>query len=226
MLSKYIAHACGGVDNISYSNSLEAIEKSYNLGHRFIEIDISKTNDGRFVLLHDWYGTRNKLFGKRGIISERSFLKAKMVNDLTQMNLDMVLDWLQKHKDVFLVSDIKNIEVVAVLKYINKFYPDLRLRIIPQIYGFDEYKKVRNLGYENIILALYKLKNTKKEIINFIASHKLMAVSLSKKRAQSGLGFEIKKLGVEPIVYTVNDKQEKMLYKKLGVDVFFTDFLV
>ena len=226
MLNKYIAHACGGINNITYSNSLEAIEQSYNLGYKFIEIDISKTNDGKYVLLHDWYNTRDKLFGKKGMISENTFLNSSMVNNLTQMNLDMVLKWLSGRKNIYLVSDTKNVEILEILEYINKFYPDLKQRIIPQIYFFEEYKKVLDMGYDHIILALYKLNNTKKEIINFISKNKLMAVSLSKKMVQDGLAFEIKKLGVDPIVYTVNDKQEEKNLQKLGVDTFFTDFLV
>lgn len=226
MLNKYIAHACGGINNITYSNSLEAIEQSYNLGYHFIEVDISQTNDGKFVLLHDWYKTRYQLFGKRGVVSERSFFKDKMVNNLTQMNLDMLLKWLQEHKNIFIISDTKNIAVIKILAYINKVYPDIKQRIIPQIYFFHEYKQVIDLGYDNIIFALYKLKNTEEEIIDFISKHKLVAVSLDKKRAQQGLAFKIKNLGVSPIVHTINDLNTEKLFRKLGVDTFFTDFLI
>ena len=50
----FIAHACGGIDGIPYTNSYDALTANYNKGHRVFEADISLTNDGHAVLVHDW----------------------------------------------------------------------------------------------------------------------------------------------------------------------------
>ena len=41
-----IAHALGGYDNKTYTNSLEAFDYFYGLGQRFFEADITVTTDG------------------------------------------------------------------------------------------------------------------------------------------------------------------------------------
>ena len=46
---KYIAHAGGGIEGKIYTNSLEAITNSINLGYKLIEIDLRETNDDVFV---------------------------------------------------------------------------------------------------------------------------------------------------------------------------------
>ena len=49
-----IYHAGGTVQGITYTNSREAIEKSLEEGHYFIEIDFSHTSDGHLVCAHAW----------------------------------------------------------------------------------------------------------------------------------------------------------------------------
>ena len=49
-----IAHAGGEIDGFIYTNSLEAIKQSINLGYNFIEIDLHLTSDGFFFGFHDF----------------------------------------------------------------------------------------------------------------------------------------------------------------------------
>ena len=225
-LAKYISHAGGAIKNVVYSNSLEALNHSYKLGHKFIEIDISQTNDNKFILLHDFYKTRMQLFGKKGIISEKYFLKSKMVKNLTSLNLNMMLEWLISHPDVFLLTDVKNIKISTILKYIETHYPQAKKQIIPQIYFFSEYDAVQKLGYDNIILALYKLKNSNQEILKFIATHQLLAISIDRKRTLKGLALQIKNINPNIILHTVNETSEINHFHKLGIRHFFTDSLI
>lgn len=225
MLTNYIAHACGGIDGTTYTNSLEALEQSYRLKYKYIEIDISETHDGKFVLIHDWQETQKKLFGKTGITSEKELLSSKMIKGFTPLNLDMSLKWLAEHHDVFFISDTKNVSSIKIFQYVAKYYPELINRFIPQIYSFAEYDKALELGYQNIVLTLYRLQDSDNEIINFISTHKLLAVSMGKEKADQRFAFKIKKLGVKTIAFTINEMQEQKTYEKLGIDVFFTDFL-
>ena len=222
---QYIAHAGGKIKNTKYSNSLEALNNSKRLGYQFIEIDISVTNDNKLVLIHDWYKTRKKLQSKAGIISEKTFLKNKMVNDLTPINLGNALDWLKNNPHIYFISDTKNIDIISVLKYVNEFYPQIKERFIPQIYFFDEYKKVKELGYNNIILILYKLKSTNDQIIEFVKNHKFLAISLSKKEAKTNLRNKLQAIGQKILVYTVNKTSEIKYFRQLGIETFFTDNL-
>ena len=51
---RLIAHAGGDIYGIRMTNSLQALDRSYEEGFRFIEVDICLTSDGVPVLLHDW----------------------------------------------------------------------------------------------------------------------------------------------------------------------------
>ena len=57
-----IAHAGGGINGLTYMNSLEAIDLNYSLGLRYFEIDFSWTNDDRLVCIHDWKQSYKRLF--------------------------------------------------------------------------------------------------------------------------------------------------------------------
>ena len=47
--SKFIAHAAGGINFDTYTNSVEALEKSIDNGYRLIEIDLMETSDNFFI---------------------------------------------------------------------------------------------------------------------------------------------------------------------------------
>lgn len=47
-----IAHALGGVDSNTYTNSLEAFQQSYKNGFRVFETDVMEAGDGSLVLFH------------------------------------------------------------------------------------------------------------------------------------------------------------------------------
>lgn len=52
--NNYIAHALGGIDGQTYTNSKEAIENSYNKGVRLFEVDVKLTSDNKLVCVHGW----------------------------------------------------------------------------------------------------------------------------------------------------------------------------
>lgn len=49
-----IAHACGGIDGYTYTDSLEALNQSYEKGDRLFDIDLRFSSDGEIVLRHEW----------------------------------------------------------------------------------------------------------------------------------------------------------------------------
>lgn len=44
----YIAHAGGGVENYTYTNSLESLNSSYEQGFRFFELDLEEGKLGKY----------------------------------------------------------------------------------------------------------------------------------------------------------------------------------
>ena len=58
--NRFIAHAGGIAKGETYTNSLEALDRSYKNGFRLFELDIIKTKDGHYVGYHNWNLWRDK----------------------------------------------------------------------------------------------------------------------------------------------------------------------
>ena len=57
-----IAHAFGGIDDKTYTNSLEAFQTNYDKGFRVFEVDLILTSDGGLAARHDWQPYRYDVF--------------------------------------------------------------------------------------------------------------------------------------------------------------------
>ena len=224
---KYIAHAGGAVANMAYTNSRDAFDANYRLGHRFFELDLNWTSDGQLVLTHDWQGNFRYLFPDSKIVGKPSlqeFLRLKMRNNLTPMSLARLADWLRAHPDARIVTDVKE-DNVRTLKTIARDYPEIVDRIIPQIYAFEEYDPVWDMGYSNIILTLY-LKNYPDEpILDFARSHRLFGVTMWTERAKSALPRKLERMKIPVFAHTINSPAEQKKLEANGVSGFYTDFL-
>ncbi len=64
---KRIAHAGGGINGITYTNSYEALDLNYGLGFRYFEIDFTYTTDQKLICLHDWKKAFKTVFGKESV---------------------------------------------------------------------------------------------------------------------------------------------------------------
>lgn len=224
-LEELVAHAGGSINSLTYTNSLEALNLNYNNGFRFFEIDFEWTSDKQLVLLHDWGMCVSSLFGaKPGVYSLNEFKNFKMITGTTQMTFYELVDWLKKHPDALAVTDMKR-DVIPALRFISREYPDIKGRIIPQIYRFREYDEVIKLGFDDLILTLYKENYQDENVIEFLKSHRVAAVTMPIDRAMTGLPVKLKRMGIFVYAHTVNDDELKNKLKSNGVDGFYTDFL-
>lgn len=217
----YISHAGGEIDGMTYTNSKDAFNASIDKGLKYIEVDFLRTSDGHFVLLHEWKSVVN-LFGVvEKIYSLEEFKSLKMFNNLESMTLDDLVKWLRQHKDVYIITDTKD-DNLLLLTTIQKNYPDVIRQIIPQIYTFNEYEPVKKLGYDHIIYTLYKSLQTNEEIINEVKGIKFFAITMPIERVRSGLSEQLQQF---VYCHTINDLTTVNELKQLGVDGFYTDVL-
>ena len=104
--SRYIAHAGGAIDGITYTNSLEALDVSYSKGFKLFEIDITKTSDGHWVANHDWKSWKTKTNYKGPIPPTLEDFENHLIhNKYTPMNMDNINEWFKNHPDAILVTD-------------------------------------------------------------------------------------------------------------------------
>ena len=226
---KTIMHAGGEICGMTYTNMKEALDKNYQIGKRYFEMDFMMTTDGHPINIHSWEGFVTKFYGAKYIEGETNYQKAEYDNmksrhGYTQMDMEKTIEWFRNHKDAYLITDVKG-ENLPVLEKIAKTAPDLKERIIPQIYKFDQYEKVKELGFKNIILTLYMSNYSADEIADFASSRSLYGVTMSLSKFEKGLGKKLIQNGVPVFVHTINRQSLANQVLKMGAKRVYTDTL-
>ena len=145
---RFIAHAGGRYAGINMSNTMQAMESSYNRGVRLIEIDFDWTTDGKIVQLHDWASFRKLTtdaysYDESLYMNYEKFKTRNMIYKMKQMSIDETLDFLRTYKDAYIVTDVKQDNMKdankVFLASFNEDGQDVKDRIIPQIYNTEKY---------------------------------------------------------------------------------------
>lgn len=222
-----IAHAGGGYEGQNYTNSLEALNGSYQAGFRYMEMDFSWTSDEQLVCLHDWDKTFKKIFNQKSkqALSYAAFkLLVKDHPDFRSCTLDSLALWLSNKPDVRIITDIKDENLKGIRLIIEK-YPELKPQLIPQFYQPEEYQQLKDMGFSQLIWILYQYKGTKKSVVEMSQKMDLMALSMRAKQAKSRTLQKLLK-HQSIFVYTINDEEDKnTLIGSYGVSGIYTDFL-
>lgn len=225
---KFILHAGGATpDGIVGSNSLEALDWSYQLGYRLLEMDFCWTEDGDLVCVHDWDAYYAPRLGKTSLtLAEFEEMRSSCYG-FTSMTLDHLAQWMQEHPDTQIITDIKegNLEGAAL---IAQRYPQLLDRFILQIYSTQEYEAVSRLGFENIILTVYQMTWEEKTdtafLADFINGHKLVGLSFPVELTKlPGYVEQLLQSGAPLFVHTVNDAQTQAALFAQGIAGIYTD---
>lgn len=223
--TKLIAHAGGGIDGLTYTNSLEALESNYEKGFRYFELDFEWTSDGELVAIHNWENSVRNLFGSSPkIYSYEEFKEAEMVGNLTQLTFEDVANWIHLNPDAFVITDIKTGNLDA-LEYISTNYPEIIPNLIPQICSFEEYEPTKIFGYENVILTLYRKWYSDSQIVKFAKNNELFGVTMHYSRGLTDLPSKLNGEGVYVMAHTINDKEILNELMKNNINGLYTDFL-
>ncbi|MCH6561106.1 MAG: hypothetical protein IH800_01640 [Myxococcales bacterium] len=148
-----------------------------------------------------------------------------MKDGLTQMTLEDLYEWLRRHEDAHIVTDVKVQNLVA-LWVIAKTAGSLKERFIPQVDQFGELGSVRALGFENVIFTVYRTRATPSQVLSFGSNNDLFAVTMPWEWALSlSLPQELRKRGVFVYAHTVNSLDVWRELQGVGVSGIYTDFL-
>jgi len=219
-----ISHAGGAIYGLRYTNSKQALDLSYRNGHRYIEMDFSMTTDNEIVAIHDWDSMALRMFGKVGRLSKSEFLTLNTLSDLTVMDFEMLSNWLDKHPDVVIVTDIKE-DNINVLKNMSLNYKNCFKRIIPQAYSIEEYNEIKKLGFERVIFTLYATnENNLKNVINFAIENKPWALTMPVEKLNEQVLHTLSDNSITIYAHTVNDLYVFEKWQKLGLYGIYTDY--
>lgn len=222
---RLIAHAGGEIYGIRMTNSVQALDNSYSKEFRLFELDIDWTSDGVPVVIHDW-GNVNWFMNIKYSTKPPTFEEFKNMDTilgLKLMDLDILEEWLLEHEDAYIVTDVKN-DNLKMLGIIKKQYSRISSQIIPQIYSFEEYDSVKDLGYKNIILTKYKIKATDDEVIDFCQNHSLFGITMYEDIVNAAVLNKYSELGIPIYVHTINNYNEYVKLRDNGAYGVYTDY--
>ena len=155
-----IAHAGGGIHGNAYTNSEEAVLANLKMGLRVFEIDFSRTRDGIWVGTHDWDGWRAQT-GYDGTLppSYREFSAAQIAMNgarYTALTIRFLERELAAYPDAVVITDTKSkYDLADLARTLRK--SRLAKRVVPQAYSPADVELLQGLGYERVILTVYKM---------------------------------------------------------------------
>ncbi len=228
--NKIIGHAMFGIDGITYTNSKEAFLNGYKNGLRVFEIDLELTSDDKLVLVHDWNDYDY-------IPSSKEFLKQKIKDKYTTLNIENILLLLKIYPDIWIITDSKYIQkklIIKEFKYLVESAKKLNLvkeldRFVIQLYYQDMYNIVESIyHFNNYLYTMYvdwEYNLSHFEEICKWGEDKLRGIVLSKDFYNVNLLKIVNKHNLDLYLHTVNDIFETKRYFKDGVKGIYSDFI-
>lgn len=229
-----IAHAGGGIDGYEYTNSMEALINSYKNGFKLFELDLSLTSDGYLVARHGWdenYG--QNFLTENGPPTYEQFINSPYYSQYTPIDFQFILKFLKKHRDTFIILDgkVRSPEDTKILYekiglLTNNLSARIKKRIIPQMFYEQDLEIIRQYGFHDVLYVVGREEYTPASLAEFCDANDIRAVSLSPYRVNSEMIHALKEKGIKIYVYTINDVEKMTMYFDMGVDGFFTDFII
>lgn len=234
-----IAHAMGGIDGYDYTNSLDAFEYNYELGHRVFEVDFSVTSDGKMVCCHDWNIGYQAGIDAAHISSEEVFKATPILGKYTPLTLEEVLFLMKEYKDIYIVTDTKSasnkisehFEIILNTAY-ETGAEEVLDRIIVQIYKGKTLELVREVyDFPIIIYTLYSSGWDESaegflDICRFCKKNNIRNITMWHYLATPEILEIAKSYNIDVFVHTVNDIEAADELIQSGVKGVYTDELI
>jgi len=226
---RLIAHAMGGIDGLSYTNSLEAFTRNYNAGYRVFEVDLIFTSDDKLIAKHDW-----NVAGRNAPLTYAEFMNSKINGRYTPLSFEDVVLLLHKFKDIYIITDTKETDRVNVEKAFRticnvsaKIDPSVLDRVIPQIYNQDMYDWIKAVyNFKDIIYTLYQSSDSDEQVLDFVSANNISKITMSTSRFNEDFTAKLAKINVITYVHTVNSTNDAEAYKSQGVYGFYSDSII
>ena len=197
---------------VSYTNSLEALENCIRKGKRFCEIDLQETSDGMLICGH---GDESELVFGTGLPATATgaeFLNSRIFDEFTPLSADDLADFMRAHPNFFVITDVKT-DNLRVCRSLAESFPDLRSRFVVQIQLPEEYEILRNLGFPYITYPIFKTPDGQRGLLQlaaFARKHELLALILPNGYYSPDIKLLLaeKMIGTPIVLHTLNDEWE------------------
>ncbi|MBQ9142103.1 MAG: hypothetical protein IJX63_09980 [Lachnospiraceae bacterium] len=238
-----IAHAFGGIEEYTYTNSLEAFLHNYEVGHRFFEVDFMLTTDNVVVAAHDW-DTFYQFTGRslnEGEVAQpltlEQFQESKVFEKFTPLTWKEIATLMQEYPDIYIVTDTKYTTDPMITTTFTQFVKEAQEldgsileRIIPQIYNNEMYDIIYDIyPWKSVIYTLYNQTHEEfsyDNVYKFIKKHDIKVVTTFPGRADMDFVNKIHDMGGSLYLHTFNDAEAvESLIEQFGIQGVYTDFL-
>lgn len=241
--AQIVRHGMGLLDGNSMSNSLEALEDSYEKGYRYIEADLSVTSDGYVVCSHgflesDYIRTGMEYREEKHIPTLEEFQSWKIYGKYTTMTLDDLIAWMASHKDVCFFFDIKQADyeectkISAQIKGAVGNKKRLYDRIVFSARNTEMIQAYRETGvFKWLHLWMAPEETREKQIFTpeafktFCQENGVSSWSIEKTGLTEELAAQMADSGMKSYVYMIETDAELEYYGRLGADCFTSDTL-
>lgn len=198
---RMIAHAGGGIDGKTYTNSIEALDLAYANGFRLFEIDIIKTSDGHYVAGHDWNAWKHHT-GYEGDLppDKKTYKQYKYYGKYTMPTMTELNRWFGDHPDATLVSDkVNNPEAFVPIFD----YPD---RLMMEVFSLDAYDAAVKAKIKGVILSQNVLDGWGADKIDQLKQRNVEYVAVSRRDIEKNkeLFTTMKEEGIKVFAFHIN----------------------
>lgn len=232
--NKVVIHALGTIDGLAYTNSKEALEKSFSDGDRVFECDMILTVDEKLVACHDWGAGMQKEFSEDAVPTKEVFMKTPIYGKYTPLSFDEIVLFMKEHKDVYLITDTKSAEGDYYRKEFQEMVDTARVygceevldRVVVQIYHAYMYGDIQEIyPFKNMIFTLYEegYRGNPEEMeqyAEFCRKNLIDVITMRQDFYSDELNAICKNYGVQLFVHTVNEDERKEYFLKRRIGVY------
>ncbi len=224
LTAHYVAHAGGIYRGKVYTNSVAALDHSYDLGYRILEVDLNLTTDNEIVLLHDWGGTVENVYGiSPGQRSLAAFLADTQASPYRVATLADLAAWSDRHPDAKLFLDTK-LDIPVVLDRVAQAYPQFKQRAVAYINFVEDYDRVKQSGYQDVALLMPRWRYAPEVLLDFAKSRRPYGIAMQPETFTDQLPELAKTVPV--FCWTINDRYRADSLLQNNVYGVITDTLV
>lgn len=229
-----ISHAGGAIGEVSYTNSKEAFENSLAKGHKVFEVDFLYTSDNHLVARHNWNDEITEGFSRDNKPDYETFMNTKIYDMYTPLSVENIIGYMEKNKDIYVVTDIKEKDYVSVLNTIvdtakanSSDYKNILDRFVIQFYKYDQIDKIKSVEeFDKYILTLYRIKEEDRDfekISKFCVENDVKVLTIPRKSAVKENIDIAKAYGLYTYTHTINSGKGVIKFEMRGIHGVYTD---
>ena len=233
-----LAHALGGIQNKKYTNTIDALEQSYQCGFRFAEADLLLTEDNVLVCSH---GFDQRNCERIGMVWQPSFQNMthslflkQSVAGMKTMDAAMLYDYMKSHEDLYLELDMRDLTADLIQKvipaFLNAFQNDDSVidRCLMQYYTEEMHEAAEAIYHFRHSMMIISERNADHfdEIITYCQKHGIGAISIKDILLEDESRIKkIKEAGLYILVFSVDKWSRAQWLLEQGVDTICTNFI-